>query len=60
VLDVSLKAALAGAAMVPALLVTPSNLAALVVVGAVVYGGVLMLLRTHRSLELRELLGTGR
>ncbi len=59
-LDVSLKAALAGAAMVPALLVTPSNLAALVVVGAVVYGAVLMLLRTHRSLELRELLGAGR
>ncbi len=59
-LEVSFKAALAGAAMVPALLVTPSNLAALIVVGAVVYGGVLMLLRTHRSLELRELLGVGR
>ena len=56
----SLKAALAGAAMVPALLVTPSSLAALIVVGAVVYGAVLMLLRTHRSLELRELLGAGR
>src|SRR6266480_1761353 len=59
-LEVSLKAALAGAAMVPALLVTPSNLAALIVVGAVVYGAVLILLRTHRSLELRELLGAGR
>jgi len=59
-LEVSLKAALAGAAMVPALLVTPSSLAALIVVGAVVYGAVLMLLRTHRSLELRELLGAGR
>jgi hypothetical protein len=42
------------------LLVTPSNLAALLVVGAVVYGAVLMLLRTHRSLELWELLGAGR
>jgi O-antigen/teichoic acid export membrane protein len=59
-LGVTLKAAVAGAAMVGVLLVIPSNLAAIVVVGAVVYGAMLMLLRTHRSLELRELLGAGR
>jgi O-antigen/teichoic acid export membrane protein len=59
-LGVLLKAAAAGAVMAAGLLVTPSNLALLVVVGALLYGAVLMLLRTHRSLELRELLGAGR
>src|SRR5919108_808889 len=58
-LGVLLKAAAAGAVMAAGLLVTPSNLAPLVVVGALLYGAVLMLLRTHRSLELRELLGAG-
>ncbi len=59
-LGVSLKAVVAGAVMAAGLLVLPSNLALGVVAGAFLYGAVLMLLRTHRSLELRELLGAGR
>jgi O-antigen/teichoic acid export membrane protein len=59
-LGVSAKAALAGGVMVVGLALTPSNLALLVVVGAVLYSGVLLLLRTHEALELRQLLGVGR
>jgi O-antigen/teichoic acid export membrane protein len=59
-LRVSAKAALAGGLMVVCLAFTPSNLALLIVVGAVVYVATLLLLRTHASLELRELLGAGR
>jgi O-antigen/teichoic acid export membrane protein len=59
-LRVSLKAVVAGAVMAAGLVVLPSNLALDVVAGAVIYGAVLMLLQTHRSLELRELLGAGR
>jgi O-antigen/teichoic acid export membrane protein len=59
-LGVSLKAVVAGAVMTAGLVVLPSNLALGVVAGAFLYGAVLMLLRTHRSLELRELLGADR
>jgi O-antigen/teichoic acid export membrane protein len=59
-LEVSLKAVAAGVAIVAALLVTPGILAVQLVVGAAVYAIALLLLRTHRSLELRELLRPGR
>jgi O-antigen/teichoic acid export membrane protein len=54
------KAALAGAVMIACLAFTPSNLGLLVAVGACAYGGAHLLLRTHASLQLRELLGAKR
>jgi O-antigen/teichoic acid export membrane protein len=54
------KAALAGGAMLACLAVTPSNLALLLAVGGCAYGAALLLLRTHASLQLRELLGARR
>jgi O-antigen/teichoic acid export membrane protein len=59
-LRVAAKAAVGGAVMVACLAVTPSNLALLVVVGGCAYGAVLLLLRTHASLQLRQLLGAKR
>ena len=55
-LRVAAKAALAGAVMIACLVFTPSNLALLLVVGACAYAVALLLLRTHASLQLRELL----
>ena len=57
---IAAKAALAGAAMIACLAFTPSNLALLVTVGAASYAAALLLLRTHASLQLRELLGAKR
>jgi O-antigen/teichoic acid export membrane protein len=57
---VAAKAALAGAIMIACLAFTPSNLALLVAIGAFAYGAALLLLRTHASLQLRELLGVKR
>jgi O-antigen/teichoic acid export membrane protein len=57
---VAAKAGLAGAVMIACLSFTPSNLALLVAVGACAYGVALMLLRTHTSLQLQELLGAKR
>ena len=54
------KAALAGAVMIACLAFTPSNLALLIAVGGCAYGAALLLLRTHASLQLRELLGAKR
>jgi O-antigen/teichoic acid export membrane protein len=59
-LRVSAKAVVAGGLMVVCLAFTPSNLALLLIVGASSYVVALLLLRTHASLELRELLGAGR
>lgn len=59
-LRVAGKAAVAGGVMIACLAFMPSNLALLVAVGACVYAGVLLLLRTHASLQLRELLGAKR
>ena len=59
-MGISVKAALAGGAMVAAVVVMPSQFALQIVVGALTYAAALLLLRTHRSLELRELLGAGR
>jgi O-antigen/teichoic acid export membrane protein len=59
-LTVTAKAALAGSLMVVCLAFTPSNLALMITVGVCVYAAALLLLRTHVSLELRELLGAGR
>jgi O-antigen/teichoic acid export membrane protein len=55
-LRVAAKAALAGGVMITCLVFTPSNLALLIVVGSCAYAVSLLLLRTHASLELRELL----
>jgi O-antigen/teichoic acid export membrane protein len=57
---VAAKAAVAGAVMIACLAFTPSNLVLLVVVGGCAYGATLLLLRTHVSLQLRELLGAKR
>jgi len=57
---VAVKAAVAGAFMVACLAFTPSNLALLIVVGACAYALALLLLRTHGSLQLRQLLGAKR
>jgi O-antigen/teichoic acid export membrane protein len=59
-LRVAAKAALAGGVMILCLVFTPSNLALLIAVGACAYGGALLLLRTHASLQLRQLLGAKR
>jgi hypothetical protein len=59
-LRVAAKAAIAGAAMIACLVFTPSNLALLVAVGAFAYAAALLVLRTHASLQLRELLGAKR
>jgi O-antigen/teichoic acid export membrane protein len=59
-LRVAAKAVLAGAIMIACLAFTPSNLALLVAIGACAYGVALLLLRTHASLQLRELLGAKR
>lgn len=59
-LRVAAKAAVAGAAMIACLVFTPSNLALLVAVGAFAYAAALLVLRTHASLQLRELLGAKR
>jgi hypothetical protein len=54
------KAGLAGLVMIACLALTPSNLALLVAVGACAYAAALLLLRTHTSLQLSELLGAKR
>jgi O-antigen/teichoic acid export membrane protein len=59
-LRVAGKAVLAGAFMIACLAFTPSNLALLVAVGGCAYGAVLLLLRTHASLQLRQFLGAKR
>ena len=59
-LRVAAKATLAGGVMILCLVFTPSNLALLIAVGACAYGGALLLLRTHASLQLRQLLGAKR
>jgi O-antigen/teichoic acid export membrane protein len=59
-LGVAAKAVLAGGAMVACLAVTPPNLALLLAVGGCTYAAALLLLRTHASLQLRELLGVKR
>jgi len=58
-LHVTVKGLVAGGVMAACLAFTPSNLALLIGVGAAAYGVALALLRTHESLELRRLLGTG-
>jgi len=57
---VAAKAAAAGAVMIACLAFTPSNLALLIAVGGVAYIVALLVLRTHASLQLRELLGAKR
>jgi O-antigen/teichoic acid export membrane protein len=57
---VALKAALAGLVMIACLAFTPANLALLIVVGGCAYAAALLLLRTHGSLQLRQLLGAKR
>jgi O-antigen/teichoic acid export membrane protein len=54
------KAAVAGAVMIACVAFTRLNLALLVALGACAYSAVLLLLRTHASLQLRELLGAKR
>jgi O-antigen/teichoic acid export membrane protein len=58
-LSVAAKGAVAGVVMFFAIFLIDTGLVASIGIGIVVYLGVLLLLQTHRSLELRELLGPG-
>jgi O-antigen/teichoic acid export membrane protein len=60
VLRVAAKAAVAGGVMIGCLALAPSNLVVLIVVGAIAYCAALLLLRTHTSLRMRDLLGAKR
>jgi hypothetical protein len=59
-LRVTAKALAAGGVMIGGLLLAPANLAVLTVVGAAVYVSALLLLRTHTSLGLSDLVGAKR
>ncbi|MDQ2911497.1 MAG: oligosaccharide flippase family protein [Actinomycetota bacterium] len=58
-LRVALKGAVAGTAMTVAIVLVDLPLAFAVLLGGAIYVGLLLLMRTHESLELRQLLKAG-
>ena len=58
-LRVALKGAVAGTAMTAAIVLVDPPLALAVLMGGAIYVGLLLLMRTHESLELRQLLRAG-